>query len=123
MLAWEQRRQVAHLSQEQHWRRDANSQLAVQYALVLRLAARLAVKESKYSCSSCLACSDIDVPLETLMLEESELLDDDGVSDRCVGCVSVFEVDFDDCGRVVSLEEGQRDPLVRSGNLYGGAST
>ena len=52
--------------------------------LVRRFDALLAAKESKYSCSSCLACSDIMVPPERLMLDDSELLDDDGVSDR--GC-------------------------------------
>lgn len=57
------------------------------------------------------------VPLDRLMLDDNELLDDDGVSDRCDCCCVRNASCVNDCGRLASLEEGREELLVRDGNL------
>ena len=53
------------------------------HVLWRRLDALLWSKALKYSCNSCLACSDIAGLFDELIVEEKELLEDDGVRHRC----------------------------------------
>lgn len=80
----------------------------------------VAWKAEKYSCSSCLACSDMLFELEWLALDDSDVRDDDGVSDRCVSIVPcrvgfLGERGSSDCGSLVALAWDGID--VGSGNL------
>ena len=63
------------------------------------------------------------VPLPILMFEDSELLDDDGVSDRGCCCAVDIESCEHDAGRGGSLDEERDELLVLCGNLYAGART
>jgi hypothetical protein len=61
------------------------------------------------------------VPLERLRLEDNELLDEDGVSDRWDSCCGGLDAScVDVCDRPASLE-GREELPVLDGNLYGGA--
>ena len=61
-------------------------------------------------------------PPERLMLEDNELLDDDGESDGCGCCCGLDASCVDVRDRPASLEVGEVLPVL-DGNLYGGART
>jgi len=68
-------------------------------------------KADEYSCSSCLACSDILLELEWLMVDESDVRDDDGLSILCVSDDPTL------IGRLVACADRVESVPVEAGNL------
>lgn len=81
------------------------------HVLCRRLDALLWSKALKYSCSSCLACSDIAAVFDELIVDDRELLDDDGVRhrgwDSWGDSFAGGPVEYDHCGLVSSLALGR----------------